>query len=111
MAMKRLFFSLAAFLLLATQAHAEVSAQRLYTAEGVISSVDSGQVVLRTHEGTLDFDLNGSVHIFRDGQRVSAESLQPGEHARATYQESRDGVLDDEVLVRLELTSSEEPEP
>lgn len=108
--MKRLFVfpTLAASLVLLPPALAaaqqeDAPSQRLYTAEGVISGVGSDEVELRTDEGTLDFELDDSIRIFRDGKRVGRKAIQSGDRARATYQESVDGVLDDEVLVRLDL--------
>lgn len=115
--MQRLFVlsTLAASLALASQAPAQRSAtpgpagneqaasERLYTAEGIISGVGSDEVELRTDEGTLDFELDDSVRIYREGRRVPRQAIQSGDRARATYQESQDGVLDDEVLVRLDL--------
>lgn len=104
--MKRLFVwsTLAASLVVPTAAlPQDPAAGRLYTAEGVVSGVDGDQVTLDTDDGTLDFELDDSVRIYREGKRVRREAIQSGDRARATYQESQDGNLDDEVLVRLDL--------
>lgn len=108
--MKRLFAwsTLAASFLLPfpflAQAGAEGSSvERLYTAEGIVSAFDADQVTLDTDEGPLDFNLDDSVRIYREGRRVPRNAIQSGDRARATYQESQDGNLDDEVLVRLDL--------
>lgn len=79
------------------------SAGRLYTAEGIVSGLDGDQVTLDTEDGSLDFELDDSVRIYREGKRVRPNAIQSGDRARATYQESQDGNLDDEVLVRLDL--------
>jgi hypothetical protein len=79
------------------------SAERRYTAEGVVSALDADQVTLDTDEGPLDFNLDDSVRIYREGKRVPRNAIQSGDRARATYLESQDGNLDDEVLVRLDL--------
>lgn len=86
----------------------EPAAGRLYTAEGVVSGLDGDQVTLDTDDGTLDFELDDSVRIYREGKRVSRAAIQSGDRARATYQESQDGNLDDEVLVRLDLQPDSE---
>lgn len=79
------------------------SAARLYTAEGIVAGLDGDQVTLDTDDGSLDFELDDSVRIYREGKRVPRNAIQSGDRARATYQESQDGNLDDEVLVRLDL--------
>ncbi|QRK11120.1 hypothetical protein JQX13_14220 [Archangium violaceum] len=108
--MKRLFlFSTLAASLVPALVHAQPegkSLERLYTVEGVVSRVESKEIEISTDEGDLDFVLDDSVRIFRDGKRIQRSDIQPGDRARASYQESREATLDDEVLVRLDLQSS-----
>ncbi|WNG42662.1 hypothetical protein F0U60_00075 [Archangium minus] len=113
--MKRLFlFSTLAASLVPALVHAQgegTSLERLYTVEGVVSRVESNEIEISTDEGDLDFVLDDSVRIFRDGKRVQRSAIQSGDRARASYQESQDGALDDEVLVRLDLKSSPTESP
>ncbi|WNG32174.1 hypothetical protein F0U61_00065 [Archangium violaceum] len=113
--MKRLFlFSTLAASLVPALVYAQSegkSLERLYTVEGVVSRVESNEVEISTDEGDLDFVLDDSVRIYRDGKRVQRSAIQSGDRARASYQESQDGALDDEVLVRLDLKSSPTESP
>lgn len=109
--MKRLFLfstlaaSLVPALVLAAPPESR-SLERLYTVEGVVSRVESNEIEISTDEGDLDFVLDDSVRVFRDGKRAKRSDIQPGDRARASYQESQDATLDDEVLVRLDLKSA-----
>jgi hypothetical protein len=84
------------------RAGAPGSAQALQQVEGKIDRASAKEVVIRsTNQPSLTLEVGSDTKVTMDGERATAEQLQPGTDVRAAYQSSGG---DTHRAVRIEAT-------